>query len=49
MKKITFKNTYKCAWCQRKFYGHINKCPICKEKGTKITEDSFVTFTKRNK
>jgi hypothetical protein len=46
MKKIVFKNTYKCVWCQRTFYGNINKCPICKQKGKKISENELVSFVK---
>lgn len=46
MKKIVFENTYKCVWCQRNFYGHINKCPICKQKGKKLSDNEIVAFTK---
>jgi len=47
MKKLKIKNTYKCNNCLRKFYGYINKCPVCKEKVKKLKENgSFITLVK---
>jgi hypothetical protein len=47
MKKINFKNMYECTNCLRKFYGYIDKCPICKEKVKKLKEkDNFITLIK---
>jgi hypothetical protein len=47
MKKIHFKNTYECTNCLRKFYGYVDKCPICKEKVKKLKEETFINLAKK--
>jgi hypothetical protein len=50
MKKIKLKNVYECPNCLRKFYGYVDRCPICKKKVTKWEEENtFINIVKKAK
>jgi len=46
MKKIIFRNTYKCKSCGRKIVGYVTKCPICKSEVIKTSNEKIITLIK---